>query len=162
MTLDVPDKDNAGYKITHISPISDGRVMEPRHYKESTGGRERNTAQLLSVQGWDVYLRNKDELPSVTSFDSYVDRGDGREDWQFKRITSSANFTLEKIRRTIREGKRQAERVALFIDSTNVSWDIIEDGVRNAYRRDKNGFIKTIIVYAGNGDYKEYDHDRFA
>jgi len=113
-------------------------------------------ARLLVDHGYDVVLLPPTRTPEVKTPDAVVipSVGEGSEFWEFKRLTEGATNAQEYAQRSIREGKKQAGTVVLFLseDVTPLGGlNAINRGVLNALRYDVQRRVEKVVVLERTG-----------
>jgi hypothetical protein len=113
-------------------------------------------ARLLVDHGYDVVLLPPSRTLDVKTPDAVVipSVGEGSEFWEFKRLTEGATNAQEYAQRSVREGKKQAGTIVLFLseDVTALGGlNAINRGVLNALRYDVQGKIERVVVLERTG-----------
>lgn len=137
------DNQTGGYVLIHQG-----------HNRGESFASEVFIAETLARQGAIVVLVDERGEDGVRRFDALVDG----EVWEFKELTENAKSVSSAIQKGLREGKKQASRVAYHI---NRDADIkqINLAVKNALYWDTSGKIQVIIIVDRNGSFQSLSRE---
>jgi Contact-dependent growth inhibition CdiA C-terminal domain len=100
-------------------------------------------AMMLVKHGYRIILLENDH--STVSADATLDG----EVWEFKTISTSEGLN-NRVQKAIKNGKRQANNILVFINQTYKTIEITK-GIYNAIKFDEKGIAKKIGILFQNG-----------
>ncbi len=120
--------------IRYTAP--NGATVEEEELFAESKGNERIIAQHLANAGYNVLLLASSSLVSVKTPDARLQQADNLELAEFKSITEDAQNIPLAIQRQLRNGKKQAAFVIVYINNTRATPLHINQGVRVALFND--------------------------
>jgi hypothetical protein len=120
--------------IRYTAP--NGATVEEEELFVESKGNERIIAQHLANAGYNVLLLASSSLASVKTPDARLQQADNLELAEFKSITEDAQNIPLAIQRQLRNGKKQAASVIVYINNTRATSLHINQGVRVALFND--------------------------
>lgn len=141
------------YSRLYVSTLGGGTVYRPAGWRESREGREITISRHLADNGYQVVLLKTSALLGDKTPDAAVlpmaRVSDDAEFWEFKRLTAQATNAQEFAQRGIREGKKQAPTIVLYL-SENITeiggMASVNRGILNALRYDVHRNVQRVVV----------------
>lgn len=134
--------------VTHIkeyySHETGGFLVIHREHGVNEVEGNRVVALMLIKHGFRIVLQGNE--PTVISADAMLDD----EEWEFKTISEAKNLS-NRVQRDIKNGKRQAANILIFINQLYNTNDITK-GIYNAIKFDEKEMVQKIAILFQNGN----------